>query len=235
MAGRKMKYRNLSSVILSARTWTSKNSPCSSSAPKSYSNIWSILGSCFTSKTPVYYKEKRIRKRLKSGLCGVREGCVAGHLLSLMLPGNKSHVRFYHGGGVGRPVYFSTLSLVLCVAYAIIVPLPHTRVDNTNIYIPCYRVAYLRTRAFESSFRVLNLIGCRMSVLSRLGAMIYVAISKKECLIIFRRDYKILGFMPLYFDYGIYSLRRNNAEPVSWNKVMHFSFSLPLLIQWTIR
>ena len=143
------------------------------------------------------------------------EGCVTGHLLSLVLPGNKSHVRFYHGGGVGRPVYFSTLSLVLCVAYAIIVALPHTRVDNTNIYIPCYHVVYLRTRAFESSFRVLNLIGCRMSVLSRPGAVIYVAISKKECVIIFRGDYKVLGFMFLYFDYGIYSLSSNNAEHIS--------------------
>jgi len=112
-------------------------------------------------------------------------------------------------------VYFSTLSLVLCVAYAIIVPLLHTRVDNTNIYIPSYRVAYLRTRAFENSFRVLNLIGCRMSVLSRLGVMIYVTISKKECFIKFIRNYKVLGFMSLYFDYGIYSLSNNNTEPVS--------------------
>jgi len=55
-----------------------------------------------------------------------------------------------------------------------------------------------------------------MSVLSRLGAMIYVAISKKECVIIFRRDYKVLGFMSLYFEYGIFfSLSSNNAEHVS--------------------
>jgi len=132
-------------------------------------------------------------------------------------------------------IFLHSLSSCVCVAYAIIVPLPHTRVDNTNIYIPCYRVAYLRTRAFESSFRVLNLIGCRMSVLSRLGAMIYVAISKKECVIKFRPDYKILGFMSLYFDYDIYSLSNNNAEPISRNKVMHFFFSLPLLIQWKIQ
>ena len=113
-------------------------------------------------------------------------------------------------------VFFYTVSRPVCVVYAIIVPLPHTRVDNTNIYIPCYRVAYPRTRAFESSFRVLNLIGCRMSVLSRLGAMIYVAISKKEFVIIFRRDYKVLGFMSLYFEYGIFfSLSSNNAEHVS--------------------
>jgi len=54
-----------------------------------------------------------------------------------------------------------------------------------------------------------------MSVLSRLGAMIYMAISDKECVIISRGDYKVFGFMSLYFDYGIYSLSSNDAQPVS--------------------